>query len=203
MNKFKLKAGFDRLPNEIILETWEYLSSNDIIYSFFNLNQRFNNLFMEQRRILQSFELPTSYSLFWEQSLSTMGFQIHTLILRHDNYLTPFHLFPNLKSIIISSKFFIDYEIVDAIMKSNQFQALISLKIKQDVKSQFHNNKKMSKLTSIILDEPYYRSVWESPTIIHQITTDVTLNSITTFHLNGGLLDEKKIRTVVGSTPKM
>ncbi len=57
-------AWFDHLPTEIVFMIFNYLSSNDIIDTFFFFNQRFNNLLLEY---LNHIELPTLYSNRWEK----------------------------------------------------------------------------------------------------------------------------------------
>ncbi len=40
----------DHFPVEIIFMIFDYLSHNEIIYSFFHFNQRFNNLLLQNQR---------------------------------------------------------------------------------------------------------------------------------------------------------
>ncbi|CAF1230776.1 unnamed protein product [Adineta steineri] len=55
---------FDQLPNEILIECFEYLNTFDIFYSFYRLNYRFNKLI---RNILLNLNLPEkNQSLFRE-----------------------------------------------------------------------------------------------------------------------------------------
>jgi hypothetical protein len=54
----------DQLSIEIILDIVDYLSSNDIIYTFFNFNQRFNSILLHHHRYLNNFEIPNHHSVF-------------------------------------------------------------------------------------------------------------------------------------------
>jgi hypothetical protein len=70
----------DHLPTEIIFEIFDYLSSNDIIHTFFFLNKRFNNLLLQNhRRYLTYSELPTTNVNIWENILLKIGSQIKCL----------------------------------------------------------------------------------------------------------------------------
>ena len=46
------KAGFNRLPNEVYLCIFDYLTSIDLLYSFFNLNRRLNILLKTYSRFI-------------------------------------------------------------------------------------------------------------------------------------------------------
>ena len=120
----------------IILIIFQYLLSNDIFNSFFNFNQRFNNLLIQQHHFSKSFELPSSDINHWKQIFLTTGLQIETLIINIDYLSLPLNLCPNLKSIIISSPYFIDFDLLMSILNSDQFKRLISLKIKQKILSE-------------------------------------------------------------------
>jgi hypothetical protein len=41
---------FDQLATEILLDIFDYLSCNDIIYTFFYFNQRINSLLLHHQR---------------------------------------------------------------------------------------------------------------------------------------------------------
>ncbi|CAF1092654.1 unnamed protein product [Rotaria sordida] len=128
---FKLHTWFEQLPTEIILEIFDYLSCNDIIYTFFYLNERLNKLILQHQCYL-SLELPISNSIFWKNILSDIGSKIQSLkIIKYDSSIS-LKLFPNLKSIIISSSYNLAEEQLESILKSDQFKKLHSLKIKSN-----------------------------------------------------------------------
>ena len=69
---------FEHLPNELIIEIFEYLDAYDIHRGFSNLNLRFQNLLVSS-----SFPLKT---VFAEQSLSTIEYRCRHVII------SPIHL---------------------------------------------------------------------------------------------------------------
>jgi hypothetical protein len=69
----------DRFPVEIIFMIFDYLSSNEIIYTFFFFNQRMNNFLLQNEDYLNYSELPTTDFDIWEHILSIIGCRIHTL----------------------------------------------------------------------------------------------------------------------------
>jgi hypothetical protein len=101
----EFKTSFNCLPTEIIFLIFDYLSSNDIIYTFFFLTQRLNNVLLQNQRYLKYFELPTTNLDTWEIILSIIGSQIKCLNLTTISLSFPLRYFPNLKSLIISSPY--------------------------------------------------------------------------------------------------
>jgi hypothetical protein len=126
---------FDLLPNEILFLIFDYLSSNDIIYTFFFLNQRFNNILLQNQRYFNYFELPTTNLNTWKKILSIISSQIESLNII--NLSLPLTYFPNLKSIIISSPYVLPSNELKSILKSEQFQNLHSFKIKEIKREDF------------------------------------------------------------------
>jgi hypothetical protein len=49
---------FDHLPIEIIFMIFNYLSNNDIVYTFFFFSQRLNNLVLQNQHYFTYLELP-------------------------------------------------------------------------------------------------------------------------------------------------
>jgi hypothetical protein len=75
------KTSFNCFPPEILFLIFDYLSSNDIIYTFFFLTQRLNNLLLQNQRYFNYLELlPTNLDT-WEIILSIIGSQIKCLNL--------------------------------------------------------------------------------------------------------------------------
>ena len=126
----------DQFPSEIIFDIFEYLQSNDIIFTFFDFNQRFQDLVMQQKY----FEMPKTNLSFWRTTLDTIGPQIETLVINHGGLMLSLDLFPNVTSIIVTSPCFIDSKIIESIMKNDRFDQLHSLKIKQMILSDNNNN---------------------------------------------------------------
>ncbi len=95
----------DLLPTESIFIIFNYLSNNDIIYTFLHFNQRFNNLLLQNQCYFNYLELPATNLTTWKNILSMIGSQIECLNIT-TNYLSfLLRYFPNLKSIIISSPY--------------------------------------------------------------------------------------------------
>src|SRR5690348_1742342 len=89
----------------VIFLIFDYLSSNDIIYTFF-FNQRLNNLLLQNQRYLNYLDLSTTNIDTWKSILSIIASRIESLnINTFDLYFFALTYFPNLKSIIVSSSF--------------------------------------------------------------------------------------------------
>ncbi|CAF4902382.1 unnamed protein product [Rotaria sp. Silwood1] len=123
---------FNRLSTEIILEIFDYLSNNDIIYTFFYLNRRLHILLLQYQRFLSYVELPTSNLRFWKNIFSIVGTKIQTLKIIENDSSISLDLFPNLTSLIIISSphNLAKQEQFESILQSDQFKKLHSLKIK-------------------------------------------------------------------------
>jgi hypothetical protein len=131
MINIETTTWLDHLPAEIIFLILNYLSNNDIIYTFFFLNQRFNNLLLQNQRYLNHLELPTANLNTWENILSIIASQIESLQISTSHLSFPITYFLNLKSIVISSPFGLPDEEFKSSIKSYQFQNLHSFKIKE------------------------------------------------------------------------
>ncbi|CAF3927456.1 unnamed protein product [Adineta steineri] len=123
---------FDHFPTEIIFHIFDYLSTNDIIYTFFDFNQRLNTLLLQNQSYFKYFELPTTNINFWKTILSIIGSKIECLYISTINLRFSLSYFSNLKSIIISSSHGFPNEELNAIIDSEQFNNLHSFKIKQE-----------------------------------------------------------------------
>ena len=121
---------FDRLPTEIIFTIFDYLSSNDIIYTFFYFSQRFNNLLLKNQRYLNYFEFPTTNLNRWKNILSIIGSRIECLNISTIDSSSSLRYFQNLKYIIISTFVSLSDKQIELIFESNQFKTLHTLKIK-------------------------------------------------------------------------
>jgi hypothetical protein len=136
----------DLLPTEILFLIFEYLSNNEILYTFFNFSERLNNLLLQNQRYLTYFELPIINSNEWKQIVPLISSQIECLNIKTIYLSFPLKFFPNLKSIIISSPYGLADEELKSIIESEQFQRLESFKIKEnqrswiDDDSYYHNN---------------------------------------------------------------
>ncbi len=119
---------FDLLSTEILFIIFNYLSSNDIIYTFFFFNQQFNSLLLQNEYYLNYFELPTTNLKTWEKILVVISSQIESRNIIHLSL--PLTYFLNLKSIIISLPAPLPDAQIKSIVEINQFQNLHSFKIK-------------------------------------------------------------------------
>ena len=90
------------MPTEIIFIIFDYLSNNDIIYSFFFLTQRLNNLLLQNQHFSNYFELPTTNLNAWEIILSMIGSQIKCLNITTIELSFPLRYFPIHFSMIMS-----------------------------------------------------------------------------------------------------
>jgi hypothetical protein len=132
----------DFLPTEILFLIFDYLSNNDIVYTFFDYNQRLNNLLLENERYLNYFEFPTINLNLWKSILLMIGSRIECLNIDLIDLSFPLIDFPKLKSLIISSSNELTNEEWKFIFESRQFSCLHSLKI-QEKKinfNEFQNN---------------------------------------------------------------
>jgi hypothetical protein len=92
-------SSFEILPNEILFHIFDYLTSNDVIYSFIDCNQRLQHLLLTQKF---HFKSPTSNLDFWNKILPIIGPQIETLII---DLTVRLDFYSNLRSITISLPF--------------------------------------------------------------------------------------------------
>ena len=120
------------LPNEIIFMIFDYLSSNDILYTFFFLTQRFNNSLLQNQRYSNYLQIPTTNLDTWEIILSIIGPRIKCLNITTIQLNFPLTYFPNLKSLIISSMYGLPEEKLKYIINNSLFQNLSSFEIKQE-----------------------------------------------------------------------
>jgi hypothetical protein len=123
-------TGFDQLATETILDIFDYLSCNEIIYTFFYLNQRFNSIVLQHQRCV---ETPSTNSNFWANVLPIIESRIEYLIITTNDFDFSLKTYPNVKSIIISSPFPIDYKQLCLLLISKQFNKLISFQIKSKI----------------------------------------------------------------------
>jgi len=176
---------FDRLPTEIIFIIFDYLSSNDIVYTFFFFNQRFNYLLLQNEHYFNYLELPITNLNRWKSILSIIGSQIECLNIFH--LFLPFTYFPNLKSIIISFPYTLPEHALRSILESEQFQSLHSFKIKEQktVSSKLCNDK---------LNTEYniFKRIFNKKSSLKlfqcsMIRSDFTLRDISSFETNFNL----------------
>ena len=130
--KDKSILSFDVLPNEILLHIFDYLTSNEIIYSFIDCNQRLQHLLLTQR---YHFKLPRTNLNFWNKTLPIIGRQIQTLVINTDHLTVPLDFFSNLTSMIISSPYVLPDGQLQSILNHQCFQQLHTLKIKNIILS--------------------------------------------------------------------
>ena len=125
---------FEQLPNELILEIFEYLSCNDILYTFFYLNQRFQSILLQHHRFLNNFTTPTNHASFWQTILPVINSQIKSFTITTTfNLPSSLDSFLNLKSLVISAPFSIWHDELSSIFQSEQFKKLHSFQIQSDI----------------------------------------------------------------------
>ncbi|CAF3317800.1 unnamed protein product [Rotaria sp. Silwood2] len=132
MINIKSTTWFDFLPIEIIVDIFNYLSNNDIIYTFFYFNQRFNNLLLQNQCYFNYLEFPTRNLEFWRNIFSIIGSRIEFLNINTINFSLSLKYFPNIKSLILSSPIDVLDEQLKSILESEQFQKIHSFKIKEN-----------------------------------------------------------------------
>ena len=128
----KSTTWLDRLPTEIIFLIFDYLSNNDIIYTFFFFSQRFNNLLLQNKRYFNYLELPTTNLDTWKNILSVIRSRIESLNINSIDLLLPLTYFSNLKSIILSSSYGYPDEQLRSIFESHYFRNLNLFKLKEN-----------------------------------------------------------------------
>jgi hypothetical protein len=69
----------DLLPTGILFLIFDYLTSDEIIYGFFNINERLNNLLLKNELHLKSLILPRTNFNIWKNLLSIVGSKIKHL----------------------------------------------------------------------------------------------------------------------------
>ena len=128
----ELLTWLDRLPTEVIFLLFNYLSNNDIIYAFYNFNQRFNSLLLQSKQhYLTHLELPATNLDKWESILSEISFGLESIHINTVDLSLRLNTFINIKSIIISLPFNYPTDALNIIVESSQFQNLHSFKIKE------------------------------------------------------------------------
>lgn len=125
----KSETWFDHIPIEIIYLIFKYLSTNDILYTFFDFNDRFKNFLLQNHCYTTYLELPITDLDKWKKIIPLISYRIECLHINTIYFSFPLNLFTNLKSIIIlSSHGFADEEL-QSIIENEQFQRLKSLRI--------------------------------------------------------------------------
>ena len=132
VKRMKCVTSFNCLPNEILLMIFDYLTPNDIIYTFFFLTQRSNHLLLQSQSFFNYLKLPTTDLDTWEIILSIIGPQIKCLNITTTHLFFPLRYFLNLKSLIISSLYGLSVDKWKYIIEHDLFKTLSSLKIKQE-----------------------------------------------------------------------
>ncbi|CAF3945190.1 unnamed protein product [Adineta steineri] len=127
---------FERLSTELILEIFNYLSSNDLIYSFHYLNKRFNDILFHHDRLINNFQIPTNNLNFSNDIFQLIGPKIKYLTLTTNDLNIPWNFLLNLKSLTISSAIPLNCDHFNPILNSEQFRNLESFKIKSKICSE-------------------------------------------------------------------
>lgn len=132
-NNIESNTLFDYFPNEIIFTIFDYLSNNDIMYTFFFFDTRMNNLVRQNQRFYNYLELPTTNLDIWRRIFPTIQDQIKCLNLNTIDLSFRVEYFPNLESLTIK---ILPYELPDNVLQdiiqSNEFLKLNTFKIKTE-----------------------------------------------------------------------
>ncbi|CAF3893307.1 unnamed protein product [Adineta steineri] len=133
---------FERLSTELILEIFNYLSSNDLIYSFHYLNKRFSDILFHYDRLINNFQIPTNNLNFSNDIFQLIAPKIQYLTLTTNDLNIPWNFLSNLKSLTISSSIPLNCHHFNSILNSEQFHNLESYKIKSKIYSEeiYHSN---------------------------------------------------------------
>ena len=132
MNMENCVTMFDQLSTEIFLEIFDYLSSNEILYTFFDLNERFRAILHQYQRCISHLETPKDNFYFWERIFMVLSEQIQCLTISTGSFNFSLNIFPNLKSVIISSSCSLNYQRLYFLLKSKQFTKLESFGIQRN-----------------------------------------------------------------------
>jgi hypothetical protein len=124
---------FDQLSTEILFEIFEYLSCTDILYAFFDYNQRLNSILLQHEQYSYTLESPTANFYVWDNILLNIGSEVQHLKITTIDFDFSLTLFPNLKYLIISSPFPVNHERLYSIIESAQFHQLISFQIHSEI----------------------------------------------------------------------
>ncbi|CAF1113601.1 unnamed protein product [Adineta ricciae] len=158
----------DHLPTEILFDIFDYLSCNDILYGFYNLNEKFNRILLEHYPHLNSLETPNNDFNFWQTILPIIQLRVeHVTITSIDSGLT-LNAFPNLKSLVISTAVPIYSDELKPIIEDEKIRQLTTLKLRSEILSRADLNE-----TSYII-----------PTIFHHANSIETFEFLSTFDLH-------------------
>lgn len=122
------KIRFENLPNEIFCEIFDCLTSDEIIYGFLNLNQRFNQFLFDNKFNLKSLISPTRNIDLWRN----VGFKIKHLTIKSVDLPFSLEYFPNIQSIIIILSFDSSHKQIHSIISNNQFRSIREFRVKRD-----------------------------------------------------------------------
>ena len=126
-------TSFDRLATETILEIFEYLSSSDLLYAFYNSNHRLNSILLTYEYFLHSVNFSTGNFDVWQHIFSKIGPGIRQLTITTRHFRFPLDMFPNLESLIICSPFEIKFDEFSLILDSSQIQKLKSFQFQSEI----------------------------------------------------------------------
>lgn len=84
---------FESLPNELLLDIFDYINDIELVYIFFNLNSRFNNLLISSKKFHLNFQslTKTKFDIICKQSLPNRTDRIVSLYLSNDDD-TPYQI---------------------------------------------------------------------------------------------------------------
>jgi hypothetical protein len=159
---------FDRIPTEILFEIFEYLSCTDILYAFFDYNQRLNSILLQHKQYSSTLESPTADFYVWDNILLNIGSHIQHLRITTVDFDFSLKLFSNLKYLIISSPFPVNYERLYSLFESQQFHQLIFFKIQSEIFHRFdHYGELEGSLFKTIFNHQNSLEIFQSSSKLH------------------------------------
>ena len=211
----KSPTWFDRLPNEIIFLIFDYLSNNDIIYTFFFFSERLKNLLLGSERYLNHLELPRENLNTWKKILSFISPQVKSLNINSVNISFPLTYFSNLKSLIISSPLGFANEELKSIFESNLFVNLHSFEIQVIPRFSVADNLYSTRFRPINTQEYILKKVFDNTNSLTRFeyslgTAPLAVGNSSSFKINYRLhsltlilTDFKDIYSLLSYTPNL
>lgn len=123
------RTSFGDLPTEVLLSVFDYLTSNDIIYTFYSVNGRFRNLLAHHGRYLSHYELPTSNTAFWQTVLPSVGPHVRTLTVPTPDLPLSLDVFANLTAVVITSPYGLSDRSLQVLFANRPFLQLRTFKV--------------------------------------------------------------------------
>lgn len=126
------RSCFHDFPNEILYEIFDYLSNNDLVFGLFNINERMNELILNNRRYLSYFCYSSMDLNKWINVFEKISSRIECLNVLSDDLFYSLNDFSNFRSLILCSIYGFIPEELSLMINSNQFKYLKTFQIRKD-----------------------------------------------------------------------